>query len=360
MKPRTKMDEIMETVFRKFFSGQAAAAAPELAVEEGEDAVRCLACGHRCLVRPGRRGVCRVRVNEGGVLKVPFGYVAGLAADPVEKKPFYHVKPGSVALSFGMLGCNLRCPFCQNWNTSQILRDPAAGAAVHACTARDIAEAGERAGAALMVSTYNEPLITPEWARAVFEEAKPRGMLCGFVSNGFATPEALDFLLPALDVFKVDLKCFDAHRHGELGGRLAEVMDTLERLVAAGVWVEVVTLLVPGFNDDAEELRRLAAFLHGLSPDIPWHVTAFTPQYRKKGARRTTADDLTRAWDIGKAAGLRHVYTGNLPRQTGSRENTFCAECGAVLVERSGFRVCALRVSEGKCPECGTAVPGRW
>lgn len=350
----------METVFRKFFSGQAAGAAPELAVVEGGDAVRCLACGHRCRVRPGRRGVCRVRVNEGGALRVPFGYVAGLAADPVEKKPFYHVKPGSVALSFGMLGCNLRCPFCQNWNTSQVLRDPAAGAAVHACTAREIAEAGARAGAALVVSTYNEPLITPEWARAVFEEAKPRGMLCGFVSNGFATPEALDFLLPVLDVFKVDLKCFDAHRYGELGGRLAEVMDTLARLVAAGVWVEVVTLLVPGFNDDAEELRRLAAFLHGLSPDIPWHVTAFTPQYRKGGVRPTTVEDLTKAWDIGKAAGLRHVYTGNLPGQTGFRENTFCAECGAVLVERSGFRVRALRVSEGKCPECGAAAPGRW
>ena len=350
----------METVFRKFFSGQAAAAAPALAVVEGEDAVRCLACGHRCLVRPGRRGVCRVRVNEGGVLKVPFGYVAGLAADPVEKKPFYHVKPGSLALSFGMLGCNLRCPFCQNWNTSQVLRDPAAGAAVHACTAREIAEAGERAGAALVVSTYNEPLITPEWARAVFEEARLRGMLCGFVSNGFATPEALDFLLPGLDVFKVDLKCFDARRYGELGGRLPEVMDTLERLVAAGVWVEVVTLLVPGFNDDAEELRRLAAFLHGLSPDIPWHVTAFTPQYRKTDARPTTATDLTRAWDIGKEAGLRHVYTGNLPGQTGSRENTFCAGCGAVLVERSGFQVRALRLSGGKCPECGAAAPGRW
>ncbi|HPA40420.1 MAG TPA: AmmeMemoRadiSam system radical SAM enzyme [Candidatus Hydrogenedentes bacterium] len=354
------MDEIMATVFRKLLSGQAVAAASALTGAEADGAVRCLACGHRCLVRPGRRGVCRVRHNEGGVLKVPFGYVAGLAADPVEKKPFYHVKPGGVALSFGMLGCNLRCPFCQNWNTSQILRDPAAGAAVHACTAREIAEAGERAGAALMVSTYNEPLITPEWARAVFEEAKPRGMLCGFVSNGFATPEALDFLLPVLDVFKVDLKCFDARRYGELGGRLPEVMDTLARLAAAGVWVEVVTLLVPGFNDDAEELRRLAAFLCGLSPDIPWHVTAFTPQYRKRRVRPTTAEDLTKAWDIGKSAGLRHVYTGNLPRQTGARENTFCAECGAALVERSGFRVCALRVSEGRCPECGRAVPGRW
>ncbi len=342
------------------FSRHAADAAPSLTIQEKDGAVRCLACGHRCLIRPGRRGVCKVRHNEGGALRVPFGYVAGLQADPVEKKPFFHVLPGGTALSFGMLGCDLHCGYCQNWVSSQALREEGAGTPVRPMSAADIANAATMSGARLVVSTYNEPLITAEWAAAVFSECRVRGLLCGFVSNGHATPEVLAFLRPVLDLCKVDLKSFDDRQYRRLGGRLAPVLDSLERLTAMGVWVEVVTLLVPGFNDDVAGLKAMAGFLAGLSPDIPWHVTAFYPQFRMTEPRPTTAADLLRAWDIGKAAGMRHVYAGNLPGQVGGCENTLCGACGALLVERHGFHVLRQRLAAGKCPDCGAAVPGRW
>lgn len=344
----------------ELFSLRAADAAPSLSVQEKDGAVRCLACGHRCLIRPDRRGICKVRHNEAGTLRAPFGYVAGLQADPVEKKPFFHVLPGSIALSFGMLGCDLHCGYCQNWMSSQALREEDAGTEVRPMSAVEITSAAVMSGARLVVSTYNEPLITAEWAAAVFAEARDRGLLCGFVSNGHATPEVLEYLRPVLDLCKMDLKSFDDRQYRRLGGRLAPVLDTLERLAGMGVWVEVVTLLVPGFNDGEEELKAMAGFLAGLSPDIPWHVTAFYPQFRMTEPRPTTAADLLRACDIGRAAGLRHVYAGNLPGRVGGRENTLCGACGALLVERRGFHVMQQRVNGGMCPDCGAAVPGRW
>lgn len=323
-------------------------------------AVRCAACGHRCLVRPGKRGVCRVRFNDQGVLRVPWGYVAGLQIDPIEKKPFYHAVPGGRALSFGMLGCNLHCSFCQNWFSSQTLRDDASTAPPTECDVATMINEAVRQGVDAVISTYNEPLITADWAHCVFSEAKKQGLLCGFVSNGFATPEVLAYLRPVTDLFKVDLKCFDDETYRTLGCRLATVLDSIQGLVELGYWVEVVTLLIPGFNDDENELRGLAGFLAGVSPHLPWHVTAFHPQYKMATQRSTTPEDLRRAWQIGHDAGLHYVYAGNLPGRVGTLEDTTCPGCAAVLVERVGFLVRRNRIRNGACPYCGTRIAGCW
>ena len=323
--------------------------------------IHCLACGHRCLVASGRRGICKVRFNDNGQLRVPYGYVAGVASDPVEKKPFNHVLPGADALTFGMLGCDFHCGYCQNWVTSQALRDDAARAPVQDVTPAQLVRAAQRSGARLIVSSYNEPLITAEWAAAVFREALPAGLLCAFVSNGNATAEALDFLKPWLRAYKIDLKSFNDRRYRGLGGTLANVMNGVRMVHERGIWLEIVTLLIPGFNDDETELRDMAQFLAGVSRDIPWHITAFHPDYKMMDVPRTVAGQLTRAAEIGSAAGLRFVYAGNAPGGVGEWENTRCLNCRATLIKRTGYAVLDYRITrEGQCPDCRTKIPGIW
>jgi pyruvate formate lyase activating enzyme len=336
----------------------------ELVINLPDGAVRCTACGHRCLVREGRRGVCQVRFNEGGRLRVPWGYAAALNADPVEKKPFYHFLPGATALTFGMLGCDFHCGYCQNWLSSQALRDPAsdeAGYYVKRISPEQIVEAGRRTGAEVIASSYNEPLITSEWAAAVFKQAKDAGMKCVFVSNGNATPEALEYLRPYLAGMKIDLKSMQNKNYRQLGGVLKNVLDTIKRVKEMGMWLEVVTLVVPGFNDSMEELWDAARFLSSVSMDIPWHVTAFHSDYKMADRPNTPAKTLLRAAEIGREAGLRYVYAGNLPGRVEEYETTFCPQCNAKLVERRGFSVQAMHVTrDGSCPKCGTKTAGVW
>ena len=323
--------------------------------------VRCFACGHRCVIPPGRDGICRVRFNEAGTLKVPFGYVAGLQLDPVEKKPFFHALPGARALSFGMLGCDYHCGYCQNWITSQALRDESATAPSEAATPAGIVNAAKRAGARIVTSTYNEPLITSEWAVEVFRHAKAEGLVCSYVSNGNGTEEVLEYIRPWVSLYKVDLKGFRDRPYRDLGGTLERVTWTIRALHEKGFWLEVVTLVVPGFNDSVEELRDIARFLVSVSPDIPWHVTAFHPDYRMEDRPATSVRALLRAAETGAAEGLRFVYAGNLPGAVRSWENTYCPGCRALLVERIGYRVLQNRMDvSSRCPECRVTVPGRW
>jgi len=218
-----------------------------------------------------------------------------------------------------------------------------------------------RQKAKVLVSTYNEPLITSEWAVAIFKEAKAAGLVTGFVSNGNGTPQVLEYLRPWVDLYKVDLKSFDDRHYHELGGRLQPILDTIRRLHAMEIWLEIVTLLIPGFNDSPDELKGLTSFIADVSPDIPWHVTAFHGDYKMTEPENTTADMLLRAAEIGRESGLRFVYPGNLPGQVGDAEDTHCPGCGETLIERFGYHVRRYRITpEGTCPACAAPVPGRW
>lgn len=323
--------------------------------------VRCYACGHCCPIPEGAQGVCKVRFNRDGVLMVPFGYASGVQCDPVEKKPFFHARPGALALSFGMLGCDLHCSYCQNWITSQALRDSRAVSPTFRVLPERLIGFAVDEGADMVVSTYNEPLITTEWAVTVFKEAKAAGLMTGYVSNGNATPQALEYLRPWLDLYKVDLKSFDDRRYRQLGGRIQPILDTIRRVHELGFWMEIVTLLVPGFNDSTDELLRLTEFLVDISPEIPWHITAFHKDYKMTGAADTTPEDLLKAAQIGKKSGLHYIYAGNLPGMAEDLENTFCPKCGTLLIERYGYRILDYRLTgKGHCPSCSHQIPGRW
>ena len=342
---------------------QFSAPAAEALIERKPDgAIQCFACGHRCVIKPGRDGVCRVRFNEEGTLQVPVGYVGALACDPIEKKPFFHVLPGSDALTFGMLGCDFHCGYCQNWVTSQMLRDPDAAAPPRQTTAAQLADLAVRQGAPVIASSYNEPLITSEWAVDVFKEGKARGLRCAYISNGNGTPQVLDFIRPYVDAYKVDLKTFNPRNYRQLGGVLENVTETIRMLKQRGFWVEIVTLVVPGFSDDPDDLKRMAEFISSIDPLMPWHMTAFHPDYKMtEGYRRTTTEDLMKIVETGRQAGLKYLYPGNLPGQVGEWENTRCHHCNSTVIRRHGFLVTENRVREnGLCPDCGKPLPGVW
>jgi len=328
------------------------------------DIVHCFACAHRCKISPGKRGICQVRFNAEGELRVPWGYVAALQADPIEKKPFSHVMPGATALTFGMLGCDFHCGYCQNWLTSQALRDPAAEVSVNLVrqmTPQELVKAARRAKAQVIVSSYNEPLITAEWAVGVFREARAAGLTCAFVSNGNATTEALEYLKPYISAYKIDLKSMQAKNYRSLGGVLQNVLDAIRKAHDLGLWVEVVTLIVPGFNDSNEELFEAARFLRSVSADIPWHVTAFHKDYKMTTPQNTPAQTLLRAAELGREAGLHYVYAGNLPGRVDEYEDTHCPHCNKVLIRRLAYVVMEYRLTaQGSCPACGSSLPGIW
>jgi pyruvate formate lyase activating enzyme len=335
----------------------------ELVEKLADDGLRCTACAHRCRIRPGRRGICQVRFNQDGELRVPWGYVAGVQSDPIEKKPFYHLLPGSDALTFGMLGCNFHCDFCQNWLTSQALRDPKAVVnpdIIQRISPEQLVAYALYHGAGVIVSSYNEPLITTEWALEIFRTARQARLRTAYVSNGNATPEVLKALQPFLSACKIDLKTMQDKNYRLLGGRLKPILDTITMASALGLWVEVVTLVIPGFNDSPEELWDAARFLASVSPDIPWHVTAYHPDYQRN-APSTSAASLQQAADIGQEAGLRHVYAGNLPGRVGSLENTYCHSCKTLLIQRRGFTVKSYTITpQGTCPKCKLPIAGIW
>ena len=332
----------------------------ELSSPMADSWVRCFACGHRCKIPPGKDGICRVRFNQDGVLRVPWGYIAAMQLDPVEKKPFFHAYPGSKALSFGMLGCDYHCSYCQNWITSQALRDPVAGSDPDHMTPEIFVELAVRQGARIVTSTYNEPLITSEWAVEIFKAAKKAGLVTSFVSNGNATPEVLEYIRPWVDLYKVDLKGFRQKQYAQLGGVLNNVLDTIRMLHERNFWTEVVTLLIPGFNDSDDEIREMAQFLVSVSPGIPWHVTGFHKDYKMTDPDDTPSSTLIRAAEIGYDAGLQFVYAGNRPGSTGRYENTYCPSCHEMLIERRGFQVKRNLLQNGSCYQCGTTLAGRW
>lgn len=323
---------------------------------------QCFACAHQCTLKPGQFGLCKLRFNQDGVPMVPYGYAAGLQLDPIEKKPFNHFLPGALTLSFGMVGCNFHCSFCQNWLSAQALNNDRSDFSqryLNKITPQEIVQAASANHAQVIVSTYNEPLVTADWAVDIFSPAHEAGLRTAFVSNGFATRKGVEKLAPYLDAMKVDLKAYSEDTYRELGGHLQPVLDTIQAAKELGIWTEVVTLLIPEMNDSHQELWNLTRFLAGVSADIPWHVTAFHPDYKMTDRNRTTALTLQTAAEIGQEAGLHYVYAGNLPGRVGTLENTYCPNCQQELISRHGFFVGSVKVTKNSaCPHCGTPIAG--
>ncbi len=326
-------------------------------LEDGK--VRCSLCAHRCLIPEGKRGLCGVRENRGGVLfSLVYGKAIATHVDPIEKKPLFNFLPGSLAFSVATAGCNMSCRHCQNADISQSPRETGQ------IVGRDIppealVDEALRQGCRSIAYTYTEPTIFFEYALDTARLAAKKGIKNIFVTNGYMTAEALKTIAPVLDAANVDLKSFSDDFYREIcGARLQPVLDTIKRMHEGGVWVEVTTLVIPGHNDSDAELRSIAGYLSGLSPDIPWHVSAFYPTYQLTAAPPTPVATLQRARTIGREAGIRYVYTGNIPGDDG--ENTYCPHCGKKIVERTGYRVEAVNIRDGKCSFCAAPVSGVW
>lgn len=320
--------------------------------------LRCLACAHRCVLSEGRPGACGVREARGGEIYAPFGYVARKYVREVETNTVYHVEPGSKALTFGMYGCDLRCPYCHNWKLSQALREDAPGEAPIATTPSALVDEAVERGARVVCAAYNEPMIAAEWVFAVFSEARARGLRTMVVSDGNTTREALSFLRPVADVFRVDLKGVDDAQYKTLGGRFSPVFEGIRTARELGYWVEVVTLVVPGFNDREADLRDLAKKLASIDPNMPWHLNAFVPRYKMSDAPPMHAELLVSVAGAAYARGMRFVYVGNVTRAFPELEHTRCPECHGVLVERRNYRTMRSRLDGDACPDCKARIPG--
>lgn len=325
--------------------------------KEAENRVRCGLCAHRCRIDPGARGICGVRENRKGILlSLVYGSILAENVDPIEKKPLFHLLPGSRSFSIAAAGCNFRCSFCQNHDISQMPREKGKIFGRER-TPEEVVEQALRSGSRSIAYTYTEPTVNFEFAYATAGIARERSLKNVFVTNGYMTPEMLELIAPRLDAANVDLKAFrDDFYRKECGARLQPVLDSLRKMKELGIWVEVTTLLIPGLNDEEEELGELAAFIVSLGAETPWHISRFHPRYRMTERPPTPASSIHRAAEIGRSAGLRYVYCGNLPGDAG--ENTFCTGCGRLLIGRSGFSVERLELKGSACPGCRTLLDG--
>lgn len=320
--------------------------------------LRCTACAHRCVLAEGRVGACGVREARDGQVFVPFGYIARRYVRPVETNTVYHVEPGAKALTFGMYGCDLRCPYCHNWRLSQALREDVAGEAPIPMTAIALVDEAVAAGCRVVCAAYNEPMIAAEWVRAIFTEARARGLRTMVVSDGNTTPEALAYLRPVTDVFRVDLKGFTNEHYKALGGRIDPVLEAIAEARRLGYWVEVVTLVVPGFNDDEAGLCGLARKLVAIDPALPWHLNAFQPRFKMNDRPAMHPELLVSVAGSAFARGLQFVYVGNVTSTFRELEHTRCPRCHSNVVERSSYTTTAFRLKGDACPDCGERIPG--
>lgn len=321
--------------------------------------VRCLLCSHHCIIGSGKKGLCGVRENRSGTLiSLVYGKVIASHCDPIEKKPLFHFMPGSRSFSIATVGCNFRCVFCQNADISQMPSDHNRIMGEDMTPERIVKDALKTRSASLSY-TYTEPTVYYELAVDTARLAVSEGLKNVFVSNGYMTEQCLEDISPDLHAANVDLKAFsDTFYKEQCGAKLEPVLRTLETMKRLGIWLEVTTLLIPGLNDSKEELGEISQFLANLDKDIPWHISRFHPTYRLTHLSSTPPESIQRARDLGYEAGLRYVYTGNLPGDEG--EKTFCHSCGELLIDRFGFNVTENRIRKDLCPTCGSEIPGVW
>ncbi len=324
-----------------------------------ENKVKCNLCNHRCVIKNGRRGICGVRENQGGILKtLVYGKLIASHIDPIEKKPLFHFIPGSLSYSIATVGCNFKCLFCQNADISQMPSDRNGMITGDLYTPEDVVNAAVKGNCKSIAYTYTEPTIYFEFALDTAKLANAKGIKNVFVTNGYMTSEALHMISPYLDAANVDLKAFNASFYKDIvKARLEPVKETLKLMKSLGIFVEVTTLLIPGLNDDKKELEELALFLvKSLGPETPWHISAFYPTYRLTDRPPTPIKSLIMAREIGIKAGLKYVYIGNAPGEDG--ENTFCYKCGNILIKRSGFCIEKNLIKDGRCTHCGAQLDG--
>lgn len=321
--------------------------------------VRCRLCGHACVIPNSKRGICGVRENRDGVLETRvYGRLIAAGDDPIEKKPIFHLMPGSRSFSIATVGCNFRCRFCQNADIAQMPADQSGRIAGDPTTPQEVVAAAKDRGCASIAYTYTEPTVFFEFACDTAQLAHRQGLKNVFVTNGFMSAEALERVSPWLDAANVDLKAFsDDFYKEQCGARLEPVKSTLRRMKQLKIWVEVTTLIIPGLNDGSGELSRLADFIAGdLGAETPWHVSRFHPTYRLTDRGSTPVESVVQARQIGLAAGLKYVYTGNISGRGG--EDTVCSGCGQVVIARRGFRIVESRMHKGLCNSCGMVIDG--
>ena len=321
--------------------------------------VQCSLCSHRCLIAEGKRGICAVRENQGGILyTLVYDKIIARNIDPIEKKPLFHFHPGSLSYSIATPGCNFRCRHCQNADISQLPRDQGGMVLGEEFTPEQIVQAARGRRCASISYTYTEPTIYFELAYDTARLAAEVGLRNVFVTNGYITPEALETIRPYLHGANIDLKGFSDNFYRKVcGARLEPVLDAIRLYKQFGIWIEITTLVIPGHNDSDSQLRDIARFIVSLGKDIPWHVSRFHPTYKLTDQPSTPLETLRRAREIGLEEGLRYVYEGNIP---GEGEDTACWSCGRTLVKRTGFHVEENRVKEGKCSYCGVLMDGVW
>ncbi len=325
-----------------------------------EKRVKCSLCAHRCVIKDGKRGICAVRENMDGTLySLVYGKVISLNMDPIEKKPLFHLLPGSHSLSLATVGCNLTCEHCQNYEISQYPKKrPDVTIPGEAMRPEDIVKAAEENRCESISYTYTEPTIFLEFAYDCARLAHKKGMKNVFVSNGFMTPESAELIIPYLDGNNIDLKGDNEFYKKVCGAKVKPVKDTIRLMKEAGVWVEVTTLIIPDYNDSEETLRSIAAFIKSVDSSIPWHVTQFYPTYKILDEPRTPVETLRRARNMGLEIGLQYVYEGNVPGEGG--ENTYCPHCKELLIERYGFSIIKNSLKHGQCPKCNATIEGLW
>lgn len=322
---------------------------------------RCTACAHECVIQEGRAGACGVRYAHGDTLFAPANYVARQYVRSIESNTIYHALPGTRSLIFGMFGCDLRCPYCHNAAISQALRESSNDWRPIDVSAEQLVQLAKDENCQSIVAAYNEPMIAAEWVSTVFRAAKSQGLLTGVVSDGNSTQQAMELLRPVCDVFRVDLKASTNDQYKQLGGRLEPVLASIKRAKELGYWVELVTLVVEGFNDSLVELRQLMGRVAEISLEIPWHFNAFVPRYKLANHHRTAMMTIASIVGMGYAKGFRYVYGSNAPDGVTELSHTRCPECASVLIERVDYQCTEFRLTpEGRCSVCATKIPGIW